>query len=84
MPPKKDQNCTVVLIWSDDMVAVYLKLLEKQHDIGKRSDIGFKPESRNIFCEGVQKEYKGISYIKIEKLQSKLDYVREILQLVEK
>lgn len=41
------------------------------------------PNSWNIFREGVQKENKGTSYIKIEKLRSKLDYVREILQLVE-
>lgn len=83
MPPKKDQNSRVVLVWSDDMVAVFLRLLEEQHDIGKRSDTGFKPESWNIFREGVQKEYKGTGYIKIEKLRSKLDYVRGTLQLVE-
>lgn len=82
MPPKKDQNSTVLLVWSDDMIAVFLQLLEEQHDLGKRSDTGFKPESWSIFREAVQKEYTGTGYIKIEKIGSKLDYVRETLQLI--
>ena len=65
MPPNQDQNSTVVLVWSDDMVAVFLRLLEEQHDIGKRSDTGFKPKLWNIFREGVQKEYKGTGNIMI-------------------
>lgn len=49
MRPRKDQNSTVVLVWSDDMAAVFLQLLEEQHDIGKRSDNGFKPEFMEYF-----------------------------------
>lgn len=61
------------------MVAVFLQLLEKQYDIGKHSDNGFKPKSWNIFYEGVEKKYKRTSYIKIKKLQSKLDYIKRTL-----
>ena len=58
------------------MIAVFLRLLEEQHDPGKRSDTGFQPEAWDIFREGIQSEYTGTSYIKTEKIRSKLDYVR--------
>ena len=57
MPPKKDQDSTVVLVWSDGMIAIFLRLLEEQHDPGKRSDSGFQPEAWDIFPEGIQSEY---------------------------
>ena len=53
MPPKKDQDSTVVLVWPDGMIAIFLRLLEEQYDLRKRSDTGFKPEAWNIFREGV-------------------------------
>lgn len=77
IPPKKDQDSIVVLVWSDGMITIFLQLLEEQHDLGKRSDTRFKPEAWNIFRERIQSEYKGTGYIKIEKIRSKLDYVRE-------
>lgn len=41
-----------------------------------------KLELWNIFYEGIQKKYKGIGYIKIKNSQNKLDYIRDILQLI--
>ena len=57
------------------MLDTFIKLLEEQHDVGKRSDTGFKPEAWVICREAIQEKYTGIEYIKIEKLKSKLDYV---------
>lgn len=57
------------------MLDTFIKLLEEQDDLGKRSDTGFKPEAWMIFREAIQEKYNGIEYIKIEKLKSKLDYV---------
>lgn len=79
MPPKKDQDDTVVLVWSDVMITNFLQLLEEQHDLGKRSDTGFKPEAWNIFRGGIQSEFTGTGYIKIKKIRSKLDYVRKLM-----
>ena len=76
---KKDQDSTVVLVWSDGMIAIFLRLLKVQHDLGKRSDTRFKAEAWNIFHEGIQSEYTETGYIKIEKVRSKLNYVRENL-----
>lgn len=65
-----------VLNWTDLMHDTFIKALEKQHDSGKRSDTGFKPEAW-IFCVArVQNVYTGNEPIPIEKLKNKLDHVR--------
>lgn len=79
MPPKKGQDDTVVLVWSDGMIAIFLQLLEEQQALRKRSDTGFKHEAWNIFRGGIQREYTGTWYIKIKKIRSKLDYVRKLM-----
>ena len=79
MPPKKDLDSTAVLVWSDSMIATFLRLLEEQHDLGKRSNTGFKPEAWAIFRDGIQAEFTGSGYIRTEKIRSKLDYVSETL-----
>lgn len=50
MPPKKTHAIGAdseswILIWSNAMVEVFLKLLKKAYDNEKRSDIGFKPKA---------------------------------------
>lgn len=77
MPPNKDQDSTAVLVWSDGMIAVFLRLFKEQYDLGKRSDTGFKPKAWNVFREGIQIEYTGMGHIKIERIRSKLVYVSE-------
>ncbi len=57
------------------MLDTFIKLLEKQHDLGKKSDTGFKPEAWVICCEAIQEKYTVTEYIKIEKLKSKLNFV---------
>lgn len=76
---KKDQNITVILVWSNNMISIFLQLLEELNDIGKQSNIEFKPKSWNVFHNTVLKKYKGISYIKIDKLKIKHDYINRTL-----
>lgn len=65
------------------MITVFLQLIKEQYNIRKWSDTRFQLKSWNVFYKGVQKVYQKTSYIKIEKLQSKLDYINEILQFFE-
>lgn len=77
MPPKKVLDSTTVLVWADSMIAKILSLLGEQHDLGKRSNTGFKPEAWVIFRERIQAEFTGSGYFETEKVRSKLDYVSE-------
>ena len=50
MPPKKSANSDAaaskdrfILAWTTVMLDTFIKLLEEQHDLGKRADTGFKP-----------------------------------------
>lgn len=79
MLPKNNQINTIILIWSYNMVAIFLQLLEEKHNIGKCKNTGFKHKSWNIFPQRVQKKYKKICYIKIKKLQNQPNYVRGII-----
>ena len=49
--------------------------LEKQHDLGKRSDTRFKPEAWVYCVADIQNVYTGKEIILVEKLKNKLDHV---------
>lgn len=58
----------MILVWFDNILTIFLQLLEKQHDIRKQSDTRFKLELQKIFYKKVEKKYKKTNYIKIKKL----------------
>lgn len=41
---RKKPEDSFILNWNDEMHDVFTNALEKQHDLGKRSDTEFKPE----------------------------------------
>lgn len=63
------------LHWTQLMLQTLVDSLEKQHDLGKRSDTGWKPEAWSVCLEDVQSVYTGTEVIPLEKLKAKLDYV---------
>ena len=70
-----DRQAPFVLNWTDTMHDTFIEALEKQHDLGKRSDTGFKLEAW-VFCMAeVQNAYTGEEAIPVEKLKNKLDHV---------
>ncbi len=64
-----------VLNWNDEMHDIFIDSLEKQHDLGKRSDTGFKAEAWVYCVAQVQSVYPGKEAIPVEKLKNKLDHV---------
>ena len=64
-----------VLSWTDAMHDTFIDALENQHDLGKRSDTGFKPEAWAYCVTRVQDVYAGKEAIPVEKLKNKLDHV---------
>ena len=63
------------LIWSPEMMLTFLRVLEEQDNLGKRSDTGWKPEAWNECRDTVQQVYTGTGQITVNKLKSKLEYV---------
>lgn len=63
------------LHWTQLMLQTLVDSLEKQHDLGKRSIMGWKSEAWSICLEDVQSVYTGTEVIPLEKLKGKLDYV---------
>lgn len=57
------------------MLQTLVDSLEKQHDLGKRSNMGWKPEAWSVCLEDVQSVCTGKEFIPLEKLKGKLDYV---------
>lgn len=72
---RKNPEDSFVLNWNDEMHDVFIDALEKQHDLGKRSDTGFKPEAWVYCLAEVQNVYTGKEIIPVEKLKNKLDHV---------
>lgn len=73
---RKPPEDPFVLNWSDKMNDIFMDALEKQHDLGKRSDTGFKSEAWVYCVAQVQNVYSGKETIPAEKLKNKLDHVR--------
>lgn len=57
------------------MIDTLIDALEKQHDLGRRSDTGFTPEAWAICAARVQAVYAGEETIPVEKLKKKLEDV---------
>lgn len=73
---RKPPEDPFVLSWNDKMLDIFIDALEKQHDLGKRSDTGFKPEAWVYCVAQVQNVYSGKETIPVEKLKNKLYHVR--------
>ena len=54
---------------------VFIDAFEKQHDLGKLNDTGFKPEAWVYCVAEVQNVYTGKGIIPVEKLKNKLDHI---------
>ena len=52
---RKNPDDSFVLNRNDEMHDVFIDAFEKQHDLGKRSDTGFKPEAWVHCAAKVQK-----------------------------
>ncbi len=76
---RKNPEDSFVLNWNDQMHDVFIDALEKQHNLGKRSDTGFIPEAWVYCVAEVQNVYTGKGIILVEKLKNKLDHVCCIL-----
>lgn len=63
------------LLWSPEMMLTFLRVLEEQDNLGKRSGTGWKPEAWNECRDAVQQAYTGTGQITIDKLKSKVEYV---------
>ena len=72
---RKTPEIPFVLNWNDEMHDIFIDSLEKQHDLGKRSDTGFKAEAWVYCVAQVQSVYSGKEAIPVEKLKNKLDHV---------
>lgn len=56
---RKKQEDSFNLNWNDEMHDLFINALEKQHDLGKRSDTEFKPEVWVYCATEVQNVYTG-------------------------
>lgn len=65
-----------VFNWTETMHDTFIEALENQHNLGKRSDTGFKAEAWTYCVAEVQSVYTGEKTISVEKLKNKLDHVR--------
>jgi hypothetical protein len=63
--------------WTNVMTAVLWKTLVDQHNLGKRADTGWKPESWNLARDAIQEVYVGAEgqSIDVTKVKAKVDYV---------
>lgn len=65
----------LVLLWNNIIINVFLKLLQKIYEIGKKTNNTLKSMAWTEFWASIQNNYPGNKHITVVKIYSKLNYI---------